>query len=966
MSSYSAEGISNITIEFEPEVDVDSALQKVRDKVDQAKPDLPVEADDPTLREVNFAEFPIMFLNLKGEVGLPIITKLAEDLEDELEAVRGVLDVKVIGGVEREIQIIVDPDLASEYGVSMADLLQLAQVENVNTPAGSLELGEGKYLVRVPGEFKSAAEIEDLVVKMSPDGGVVYMRDIAEIRDDFKDIETISRLDGTQAITLTVTKRAGESIIAISDAVREVIGTFEKRLLGGMSVEITMDQSEDIRDMVAELENSILSGLILVLVVIFLFLGFTNAVFVSLAIPVSMLITFACLSFMGVTLNMVVLFSLMLALGMLVDNGIVVVENIFRHVQNGMPPIQAAKQGAAEVAWPIAASTMTTVAAFAPMFFWPGIWGEFMKYLPLTVTCCLLGSLFVGLIVNPALASIFMRRRARLVEREAHRHHWLMRGYAGFLRTVLNWRAPTVVLAFTSLVVIGMVFFAGATVEFEPSVEPRRANVDVDGPQGQNLEETNKLIARVEEITGKHREHLDYILANVGSRGVDQEGGDAGGESSIGRVTMDFPKLQNATVMPSALMAELRDSFDGIAGAEIRVEEEEEGPPSGPPINVEISGPDFTTLTEIAKDVAVVLRTVPDAVNVRDDYDEGKPEVKVVVDRQQALMTGLNTEFIGRTVQTAINGRKAGEYREGDEEYDVIVRFPRDFREDLANLEAMNLVNLEGAPVPFSAVAHLEHGSGVGFIKRLDRRRTVTVSADNINRPGAEVLKDAQEALQDFPLPSGYTVSFTGENEEMEEAQAFLFRAFVIALFLIALILITQFNSILQPLIIMSSVVLSLAGVFLGLWIFQMPFGVLMTGIGCISLAGVVVNNAIVLIDFINQRRADGIPTTEAIIEASVTRFRPVMLTAVTTILGLIPMALGVSFDFRNMDWIVGGESSQYWGPMATAIIFGLGFATILTLVVVPTLYSLFDSLSNAIAAAFQSGGKEEETALVK
>lgn len=949
--SNSAEGISNIVVEFEPDVDVENALQKVRDKVDQAAPDLPDEADDPILREVNFSEFPIMFLSLTGEVGLPIITKLAEDLEDELEGIKGVLDVKVIGGVEREIQIVVDPDRASAYGVSLADLLRLAEVENINTPAGSLELGEGKYLVRVPGEFKTMWDIEDLVVKGNTDG-VVYLRDIAEVHDAFKDIETISRLDGTQAVTLTVTKRAGESIIDISEEVHAVMDRYQDRLVAGMALTTTMDQSDDIRDMVAELENSILSGLILVLIIIFLFLGFTNAIFVSMAIPISMLITFACLSFFDITLNMVVLFSLMLALGMLVDNGIVIVENIYRHVQNGVPPEQAARQGASEVAWPIIASTLTTIAAFAPMFFWPGIWGEFMRYLPMTVTFCLLGSLFVGLVVNPALAATFMRRQAKKAERDARSHHWLMKGYASFLRFCLVWRMPVVVLAFTMLVVITMVFFNTATIEFTPTVEPRRAYIDLDGPQGQNLDVTNSMILRVEDIVNEHRENLDYILANVGSRGVDQEGGDAGGESSIGRVTMDFPKLQDATIMPTAIMEQLRGKFDGIIGAEIRVEKEVDGPESGPPINIEISGPDFDILTGIAKEIATVLRRVPDAVNVRDDYDEGKPEIEVIVDRQQALLTGLNTELIGRAVQTAINGRKAGEFRDGDEEYDVMVRFPKSFREDLSNLDTMNLVNLQNVSVPFSSVARLEHGSGVGFIKRLDRKRTVTVSAEAVNRPGPEVLKDAQAALKDFPLPSGYTMSFTGENQESQESQDFLLRAFTVALFLIALILITQFNSIVQPLIIMSSVILSLGGVFLGLWMFNMPFGVLMTGIGCISLAGVVVNNAIVLIDFINQRRADGVPTTEAIIEAGTTRFRPVMLTAVTTILGLIPMAAGVSFDFRNFIWIVGGESSQFWKSMAIAIIFGLGFATILTLVVVPTLYSLFDSMTNLFKRA--------------
>lgn len=945
MSSYSAEGVSSIDLEFEPSIDIDTALQKVRDKVDQARPDLPDEAEDPLIEEINFSEFPIMYLSLTGSVGLPVLTQLADDLEDEIESIKGVLEVKVIGGVEREIQIVVDPVRASEYGVSMADLVQLARVENVNTPAGTIELGDAKYLVRVPGEFSSGREIEDLVVKTSP-AGTVYMRDIAEIRDAFKDVETKSRLNGQPAVTLSVSKRAGESIIEISDKVAALVSESDAYLLPGTELHITNDQSVEIRDMVAELENSILSGLILVLGVIFLFLGFLNAIFVALAIPFSMFITFVGLELIGTTMNMVVLFSLILALGMLVDNGIVIVENMYRYYQMGLPRIEACKKGAAEVAWPLISSTLTTVAAFSPMFFWPGIWGEFMKYLPQTITFSLMGSLFVGLIVNPALAGRYMRRGKATPPGQEERVHPVIRGYVWLLSRALRWRALTVTIMVTLLIVITTIYMAQAEIEFEPTTEPPRAVIDVDGPQGQRLDVTDSVVAeieqRVEDLKGDGA--VEYILASVGSKGSFGGIGGDSGESNIGRVTLDFPKLGEGTLLPSQVISDIRGRFDDITGPEVHIDEDTEGPPTGPAINVEISGPDYDTLTAIARDIIALVSTVPDTLDVRDDYDEGKPEVRVVVDRQQALALGLNTQFIGQTVQAAINGRKAGDYREGDEEYDVTVRFPESFRSDLANLESMTLVNLNGQAIPFSAVADLEQGAGLGFVRRIDRKRVVTVSAQVQNRSGAEVLQDVQAKLKDFPLPPGYVISYTGENEDMEESETFLVRAFIIALFLIALILIAQFNSIMQTLIIMSSVILSLAGVFLGLYIFDMRFSVLMTGIGCISLAGVVVNNAIVLLDFINQRRTEGADANLAIIEAGTTRFRPVMLTAVTTVLGLVPMAMGVSFDFRNWEWVIGGESTQYWGPMAVAVIFGLGFATILTLVVVPVLYSLMVS----------------------
>lgn len=946
IESTSAEGISFIQIEFDADENIDAALQKVRDKVDQAEADIPVEADDPQIEEINISDLPVMFLSLTGEVSPAILTEFAEDLEDEIESIKGILDARVVGGVEREIQIIVDPDRATEYGVSMADLVVLAQVENVNTPAGSLELGDAKFLVRVPGEFKSADEIRDLVVKSGPDG-VVYIRDIAEVKDGFKDIETISRLDGRQCVTLTISKRAGENIIRIADQVRATVEEYKKRLMPGMDIVVTMDNSVEIRNMVSELENNILSGLILVVGIILIFMGFTNSIMVALAIPLSMLITFFALYITDTTLNMVVLFSLILALGMLVDNGIVVVENIYRHVQLGVPPLRAAKQGAAEVAWPIIGSTLTTIVAFVPMFFWPGVWGSFMFFLPQTVILALSGSLFVGLVVNPALAVVTMSHQSKRAARQAHKHHLVLRAYASVLRLALRWRAVTVTIYVMVLIVIVGLFSRDPKIEFVPETEPYRAFIDIDCAEGARLEVTDAVVRQVEQIVEEHRADLEFVIANVGSRGVNQFSDGSGGSSHIGRVTMDFPDLAEGKKMPSRIIEEVRARLGEITGAEIRIEESQEGPSSDPPVNVEISGDDFTTLADLAQRVSDRIRDVPNLVDLRDDYEKGKPEIRVQVDRQQALLMGLNTEFIGKTVMAAVQGRKAGDYREGDEEYDVTVRFPKEFRDDLGKLESLALVNLGGKPVPFSAVARLEQGNGYGSITRIDRKRTITVSADTDGmRSGAEVLVDARRRLDGFPLPNGYSISYTGENEEQEEAQAFLGRAFIAALFLIMVVLVAQFNSIAQSAIVMTSVVLSLTGVFLGLYIHNMPFSVIMTGIGCISLAGVVVNNAIVLIDFINEARKAGTPVTEAIVQAGVTRFRPVMLTAVTTVLGLVPMAMGISYDFRKMEWIIGGESSQWWGSMAIAVIYGLSFATLLTLIVVPTLYSLTDSLA--------------------
>lgn len=950
ITSNSLEGRSQIVIEFAADTDIDSALQKVRDKVDQAKQDLPDEADDPSVTEINLSEEPILIMCLTGNLPLAVLDELAEDLEDRIEAIEGVLDVEVIGGVEREIQIEVDPDRVAQYGVSFANLITLTMLENVNTPGGTLDLGEAKFLMRTPGEFKTPDELTGLVVKQGPTG-TVYLRDIATVKDGFKEPTSLSRVNGTPAVTLAISKRSGENIIKIADRVRADTEAFLQRAPKGVKVAVIWDESDWIRDMVSELENSMLSGLILVVAVVFIALGFVNAIFVSLAIPISMMITLTFLYMSGVTLNMVVLFSLILALGMLVDNGIVVIENIHRHFEEGVSRVEASKTGAAEVAWPIIASTLTTVAAFVPMFFWPGIFGEFMFYLPETLCLALMASLFVGMIVNPALASRWMptpkaRGMASIRERSV-----ILRAYGAFLRLALRWRGVTITLAVVMLVVVTTVFFSRARVVFMPEVEPPQAYINIECPEGTNLETSDQFVRQVEAIVEPYRPYMDNVIASVGWQGVGHGGGRGGGSTHLSRVTLDFPKLADCKRLPSEILAELRDKLKDLTGAEVRIAQMEMGPPTGPPVNVEISGEDFPTLAELAEDIKREIKDIPGLVDVRDDYNKGKPEVKVIVDRQQAWKTGLNTQFIGLTIKAAVEGRKAGDYREGDEQYDVMVRFPKQFRSDLANIMNMNLINLQGQPVPFSAVARIEEGAGLGRITRIDRKRVVTVSGETAGgRTAQEVLRDVRARLKAFPLPAGYAQEYTGENEDMVETQAFLSKAFVVAVMLVALVIVAQFNSIAQTLIIMTTVILSLTGVFLGLLITNMPFGVLMTGIGCISLAGVVVNNGIVFLDFINQLRARGLPTEEAIVQAGMTRFRPVLLTAITTVLGLIPMAVGISFDFFKFEWVINGDSAQWWGSMAVAVSFGLSFATLLTLVVVPTLYSLSVSLANVFA----------------
>jgi CzcA family heavy metal efflux pump len=941
--STSAEGISTVAVKFLAGVDIDDALQKVRDKVDQAKADLPNDLpDDPVIKEVNFSDIPVIRVVLSGPFSLRRLQSFAEDLQDRIESVPGVLEARVTGGIERAIQVEFDLDRVAAYHVPFSSIIQSVTRSNVNMPGGSMDIGEGKYLVRVPEDFKHPSEIFSIVAFVK-EGKPVYLRDLAVINDSYKDPLTRSRINGRQSITLAVIKRSGENIVRISDEVKKAVAEMQEQLPPSLQIDLTSDMSEDVRLMVADLENNIITGLILVLAVIFAFINGQSAVFISLAIPYSMFITFGLLSGFGVTLNMVVLFSLTLALGMLVDNGIVIVENIYRHMQEGKSRYEAALAATNEVAWPVITSTLTTLGAFFPILFWPGIMGEFMSFLPQTVIMALTASLIVALVINPVLSARYQKiNRPKRTRRTRNSEPPAKRAYVAFLGWSLNHRLLVVMIGIFLLVgsVAGFSKY-GKGVQFFPEVEPKRAYVLLKAPEGKNLDASDRLVAEVEKVVSKYPD-VRYVISNIGSVGGDpfSQGGTG---THLNRVLLDFKEIHDRSRPSSEIIVELREKLLGmISGAEVQVEKEEEGPPTGPPVNLEISGKDILVLGELADRVRKKIKDVPGLVDLKDNFVKGKPEIRVRVDKEKAALLGLDTYLIAYTVKAAVNGAKVGVYREGKDEYDIMARLPEKERRSLESLRKITISGPRGEPVPITSVAEIKVAAGVGAIMRLDQKRVVTISGDVSGRLANDVIRDIETILgQERDWPRGYDYRFTGEQREQEKAQTFLSKAFAAALFIILLTLMFQFNSLTTPMIIMGSVLLSLVGVFIGLLITGTPFGVIMTGIGVISLAGVVVNNAIVLIDYYNQLLARGIEAREALLRAGMVRFRPVMLTAITTVLGLVPMAVGVSFDFRKFAWDVGGESSQWWGPMAVAVIFGLGFATLLTLVVVPVLCSL-------------------------
>ena len=991
IQSVSSEGMSSINIEFVTGTDIDKALQDVKDKVDEAMGDLPGDLDeDPSVFEVNFSELPIIVFSLSGTCGLSCLKNIADDLEDKIEAVAGILEVDVTGGLEREIRVEVFPEKLAYYGLTITSLEGVLHSENKNTSGGSLKLGSGRFLLRVPGEFTSPDEIYGLVLT-THQGEPVYLKDVALVVDGFKEEASRARLDGLDAVNIAVKKRSGENILAITKEVDKIIELNQLTWPTGTEITKVMDKAKDIRLMVADLENNILSGLALVVMVIFFAMGLRNAILVSLAIPFSMLLTFTALYLMDITLNMVVLFSLTLALGMLVDNAIVIIENIYRFMEQGASRVEAAMKATSEVAWPVIGSTLTTLAAFSPMLFWPGIMGEFMSYLPLTLIITLTSSLFVAMVINPALASLFVKIKhsrgdevkatdtaVASVEQPVKIRGPILTQYSKLLSYALLHPFVTIgfALAIMALMVQGWLLVVGLEkpIEFFPEIDPKAMYVNVDVPEGADLDYIDLVMQRIETAVAsgndkplyekgsweQYRQALEpkpytsasnrsYFgpsdlpnITNIYMKGVVTSGpGSAFDPNAPNHIGIRFLDLEEQHRSTHETVKDIRKRVQNIVGGRVTIAMQEEGPPTGAPINIEISGDNFTVLGEIAKKIKNTISRLPHVEDVRDDFNEGTPSIQVLVDRQKASLFGLSTNMIGFALKTAYNGLDVSSYREGNEDFDITVQLKESDREVVDILHELMIPTPSGQMVPLSTLAEIRFAGSIGDIVRINNERVVTVKA-NVNEtkiPGPVVRAQAEKILEKVQLPPGYKVKFTGEFEFQKESEEFLTKAFIIALLLIFLVLVSMFNSVGQPFIIMTSVILSLGGAFLGLMLFRQPFGIIMTGVGVISLAGVVVNNAIVLLDYTNKLIERGYVLKEAVISAGATRLRPVILTAVTTILGLIPMVTGISYDFHNMAISWASESSQWWRSMAVVVIFGLIVATFLTLVVVPTLY---------------------------
>ncbi len=1035
VTSTNVQDYSVIIAEFDGDEDVDIALTKVKDAVDKAKSELPSDLDqDPLIQEVNFAEIPIVTVNVAGDYSMDDLREYAEYVQEKLENIAEVSEAEMQGALDREVKINIDLYRLQSLKVSFNDIEAAIARENMTMSGGEIINNDNRRAIRVIGQFEKMSELENLIITAEKQRSI-YLKDIADVEYGFEERTSYSRSGIKPLISLNVIKRSGENLLSTADKVKKAIEEAKVNLPDKLDISLFNDLSVYTRNEVNNLENSIISGVILVILVLLFFLGFRNALFVGIAIPLSMLTGIMILNIFGVTMNIVVLFSLILALGLLVDNGIVTVENIYRYRQNGNNGKYASKYGAGEVAWPIIASTATTLAAFLPLLFWPGIMGIFMQYMPITLMIVLSSSLFVALVINPVFTSKFMKVDEKSEDAKTRRNKarnviigsfimllfaglshlssidwlrnlliivtifslvnyfilrpasfgfqntflpWLERLYNKFLSFCLKGIMPVITLASTFLLLIGAIglfFKFSPNITFFPTTDPLYVNIFVELPTGSDIEATNKVMLdlekKVKEVIEPYEKIVEAVLTQIGENTSDPNAPpEPGITPNKARMTVQFLEYKDrGGISTKDIMEDIRSAIKGRPGIKVVVDQNAGGPPAGKPINLELRGDEIDSLLVISDQLIkhVDAQNIAGIEKLKLDVELGKPELLINIDRDAARKYGISTAQIGSSIRTSVFGKEVSKFKDGEDDYPIMIRLKESQRNDIDKLINQKITFRDQSTgrlvqVPISSVASTEYSSTYNSIRRINGQRVVTISSNVLTGYNAnEINGELALLLEDYSLPEGYNYAFTGEAQQQAEDMAFLGNAFNIALFIIFLILVTQFNSLITPFIIILSVFFSLIGVFLGYVITGEDFNVIFSGVGVISLAGIVVNNAIVLVDYINllvkrKRLSKNLASMndlskeevkESIIEGGATRLRPVLLTAITTVLGLIPLAIGFNFNFFSFvsDWdpqfFLGGDNTALWGPMAWTIIYGIIFATFLTLVVVPAMYWL-------------------------
>ncbi|MEE3269254.1 MAG: efflux RND transporter permease subunit [Pseudomonadota bacterium] len=928
-TAQSSEGHGSVTLEFDPGFDPDTALADVRERVDIARSSLPDEAEEPRVMEVNVSEFPVLSIGLSGDLDTRERMTIARRLKEEIEGIADVLEVEIAGEREDLLEIVVDPLVLESYGVDFDTLFNQISRNNRLVAAGSLDTGAGRLALKVPGIIESLNDVMNMPVKVEGDQ-VVTFGDVAWIHPTYKEAEGFARIDGQPAVVLEISKRAGANIIATIEAVREQFALAEDLLPEQLRITTILDESVTVQNMLSELLNNVLTAVVLVLIVVVAVMGWRMALLVGLTIPGAFLTGILLVWAFGFTLNIVVLFALILVAGMLVDGAIVVSELADRYLHEGQAPHQAWLNAASRMSWPVIASTATTLAVFIPLLFWPGVVGQFMKYLPATVILCLLASLAMALVFLPTLGRLFTRTSHASGTGPIDESTALGRGYRRILSRLLQ--HPAWVLLFAVLL-IALLYTGYARfnhgVDFFPSVEPDSAQVLVRARGDFSAEETDAILQRVEQRLGGMGE-VEALYARSYAVPDQQMGSDV-----IGMLQFQFIDWYQRRPART-ILADMAERTQDIPGITLEFQEQEMGPGGGKPIVLEVSATDPDIADAGVDQITAMMRNLGGFTDIQDNRSLPGVEWQVHVDREAAARMGTDITTIGSAVQLLTTGLQIASYRPPtvNDEVDIRVRLPENWR-TLNQLERLT-INTPRGQVPISHFVEITPAPKVGTLNRIDGRRAITVEADLA--PGFladERLRALLDAGQG-QLPDGLMVNVAGEQEDQQESMQFLVSAFLVAIGLMALILVTQFNSYYQAALVLSAIVFSTAGVLMGLLITGQAFGIVMVGMGVIALAGIVVNNNIVLIDTYNELRAEGMPPAQAALEAGCLRLRPVLLTAITTVLGLMPMVLGVNVNLFAPALGFNAPSAQWWTQMSSAIAGGLTFATFLTLLLTP------------------------------
>jgi multidrug efflux pump len=1034
-TSTSVQDYSAIVVEFSTDVKTDIALQKVKDAVDKAKKDLPTDlTEEPTVMEVSFSEQPIMYVNLSGDFDLPRLKKYADDMQDKLEELPQLNRVDIVGAPEREFQINVDNYKMRSANITFDDIANAVSRENMDISGGLLDVGSMKRTLQLKGQFKTEFDIKKVVVR-NTSGSPIYLKDIAEIKDTTKERESYARLDGKPVITLNIIKRAGENLIETSDDVKKVVEDLQAtQFPKNLNVVLTGDQSKASRTSFNDLVNTIVIGFVLVLIILMFFMGVTNAFFVALSVPLSMFVAFVFLPaadlMIGthVTLNFIVLFALLFGLGIIVDDAIVVIENthrIFVQSKGRLTAEKSAMMAAGEVFVPVLAGTITTLAPFFPLMFWPGIIGKFMIYLPAMLIFTLTASLIVAFLMNPVFAVDFMNHPEGAKESKSaifrkpsfwiplgigilfdvmgftfignllifimllillnrfiledliHGFQnkalpWIMGHYETSLRWALKgWRPVYLLLSTFVLLILTFVFFNARNVPvvFFPQGDPNQIYVYLKLPVGSDVEYTDSITRTLEPKIyqvlgmdhGKKNPVVESVISNVAVGASDPSSGDRSTRPELGRIQISFVEFEKRDgVATRPYLDNIRKAIKGIPGAEISVDQEKGGPPTDPPINIEVSSENFDDLIK----TAVSLKNYLDSIQVagveelKMDVDLSNPEISFTVDRERALIEGVSTAQIGQEIRTAVFGREVSKIKDGDDEYKIQLRNLEGQRKSLSDLLNMNITFRDMASgnvkhIPISSLVKVDYTSTLGSVKRKNQKRVITLRSNVLtgSTPTAVNLVLASHIDNFKQKPDDVTIKQTGEGEQQAETGAFLGKALVIALMIILFTLVIQFNSVSKPVIILTEIIFSVIGVLLGFAITKMEVSVLMTGLGIVGLAGIVVKNGILVIEFTDELRARGMKTREALIQAGKTRIIPVLLTAMAAILGLIPLAVGFNINFVSLfseldpHIFFGGDNAVFWKPLSWTIIFGLAFAFFMTLLILPAMYLIAERL---------------------